>query len=124
MVNNMKKITILWMIITVILLSALLIVGINLNKQKKPYKDLENNIVEAMKMYYGQDTNLKKLPQNKKTSKVTIGELEAFGININNIINSDTCDGYGIVTGENVSYSYNAYIKCKNYTTKNYEKFE
>lgn len=105
------------------LISLLSIVGINVTKKQAPYKALENDIVESMKMYYGQDTNLTKLPKNKQKAKVTIGELESFGININNIIKNDKCEGYGLVTGKSVSYEYKAYIKCKNYTTNNYEKY-
>ena len=123
MVNNMKKITILWIALIILLLTLLSIIGINASKRQAPYKALENDIVEAMKTYYGQDTNLKKLPKNKENVRITIGELESFGININNIIKDDECDGYGIVTGKTVSHDYKAYIKCKNYTTNNYEKY-
>lgn len=119
----MKKLTIVWIILIILLVTTLGIIGINVSKRTKPYKALESDIVKAMKMYYGQDTNLKKLPTTNKTHKVTIGELESFGINVNNIINGDTCEGYGIVTGETVSHSYKAYIKCENYTTNNYDKF-
>lgn len=122
-VNNMKKITILWIVLIILLLTSLSIIGINASKRQAPYKALENDIVEAMKTYYGQDTNLTKLPKNKQKVKITIGELESFGININNIIKDDECDGYGIVTGKTVSHDYKAYIKCKNYTTNNYEKY-
>ena len=99
---------------------SLSLIGINIIKMKAPYVALETDIVEAMKIYYGQDTNLNKLPRNKNNSKVTIGELESFGITINNIINEDTCDGYGVVTKNDVAFSYKAYIKCENYETKGY----
>ena len=56
------------------LISLLSIVGINVTKKQAPYKALENDIVESMKMYYGQDTNLTKLPKNKQKAKVTIAE--------------------------------------------------
>ena len=117
----MKKLTIVWIVLIILLLTTLGIIGINVSKRTKPYKALESDIVEAMKIYYGQDTNLTKLPKTNKTHKVTIGELESFGINVNNIINGDTCESYGIVTGQKVSHSYKAYIKCENYTPKNYK---
>ena len=120
----MKKLTILWIIIIFILLMSLSLIGINITKMKAPYKALETDIVEAMKTYYGQDTNLNKLPNNKENAKVTIEELKAFGINLNNSINEDTCDGYGIVTKKDIAFSYKAYIKCNDYETKNYDKFE
>ena len=117
----MRKLTVLWIILIILLLTTLSIIGINVSKRTKPYKALESDIVESMKMYYGQDTNLKKLPSKGKTHKVTLDELKSFGITINNKIENDICEGYGIVTGENISHSYKAYIKCNNYTTKNYE---
>lgn len=118
----MNKLTILWIILIILLLSALGIIGINVSIKTKQYKALEGDIIENMKVYYGQDTNLKKLPAKGNIHKVTLKELKDFGLNINNVIDGDSCDGYGIVTGETLSHSYKAFIKCKNYTTKNYEK--
>ena len=120
----MKKLTICWIIIIVMLSLSLIFVGYTITKKKAPYKALENDMVEAAQTYYGQDTNLNKLPKNKGTSKVTIGELESFGINVNNIISGDTCDGFVIVKAKDVAFSYKAYIKCNEYKTKDYEKFE
>ena len=117
----MNKLSIIWIALIILLLSFLGIIGINVAIKTKPYKALEDDIVESMKMYYGQDTNLKKLPTKGKIHKVTLKELKDFGLTINNTINEDFCDGYGIVTGETVSHNYKAYIKCNNYTTKNYK---
>ena len=103
-----------------ILIISLSLTGLTIAKKKAPYRALESDIVEAMKVYYGQDVNLKKLPADNRTTKITIGELESYGININNIINSDTCYGYGIVKKETIAFSYKAYIKCNEYTTKGY----
>lgn len=119
----MKNITIVWIIVIMFLISVLSIIGINSSKKQAPYKALENDIVEAMKIYYGQDTNLNKLPKNKEKTKITIAELESFGLNINNIVKNDKCEGYGIVIGKSVSYNYKAYIKCNDYTTNKYEKY-
>ena len=117
----MKKITIIWSIIMFLLVVLIVLIGVLISKKETNYKALESDIVEAMKVYYGQDTNLAKLPKKKnKTSKVTIGELEAFGHNINNIVDGDTCTGYGIVTKKDIAFGYKAYIKCSNYETKGY----
>ncbi|MBE6157084.1 MAG: hypothetical protein E7161_05040 [Firmicutes bacterium] len=117
----MKKITIVWIILIVILITALSFIGINISNHTKPYKALEGDIVDAMKVYYGQDTNLTKLPSNGKTHKVTIEDLITFGLTINNKINNDECSGYGIVTGKMGSHTYKAYIKCNEYATENYK---
>ena len=119
----MKKITITWIVVAFILAIALLLFGIKITQKKSPYKALENDIIEAMKIYYGQDENLTKLPKPKNISKITISDLEAYGIDLNTTIDNDSCDGFGIVYGENFGYTYKAYIKCKNYTTTNYKKY-
>ena len=117
----MKKNTKIYFIlftITLIILTAL-ISGNNI--RTKPYRNFEKEVIKAMEKYYGQDTNLKKLPAKDKVTKITIEELQNFGIKINTNIKDDTCIGYGKVTGLSVSHKYEAYIKCNNYTTKNYE---
>ena len=117
----MKKSTKIYFIliaITITLLTAL--ISIN-NIRTKPYRKLEDSIVEVMKKYYGQDTNLTKLPKNNERVRISIKELKDFGLEINNKVENDTCEGYGVVTGLNVSHKYKAYIKCNKYTTKNYE---
>ena len=118
----MKKISIIWIILIVLLVTLLTIIGINVTKRTKPYKALEADIVDAMKVYYGQDSNLKKLPEKNQKIKITIEELEKFGLKINTNINDDKCIGYGIVKGINLSHSYTAFIKCEKYTTDDYDK--
>ena len=104
-----------------LLVIMLFFVFLGITKKQSNYKKLEQEIVKSMKVYYGQDTNLNKLPKIKnKKSKVTIGELESFGLNIDNIVNGDTCEGYGIVTKKDIAFTYKAYIKCNNYKTKGY----
>ena len=119
----MKKISIIWIILILLLISTLLFIGLNVSKKTKPYKSLENTIVEAMKVYYGQDTNLKKLPQKNKFSKITIEELKEFGLKIDLKVGNDKCEAYGIVKGQTIAFNYNAFIKCNNYTTIDYEKY-
>ena len=112
------KIYIALIAITLTILTALISVN---NIRTKQYRKYENEVVVAMKKYFGQDTNLKKLPSNGQKVKVSINEIKEFGIDIKNTIEQDECTGYGIVTGLNLSHSYKAYIKCNKYTTKNYE---
>ena len=120
----MKKLTVLWIIIIMLLVFFLIFIGLNVSKRTKPYKDLEDTIIEAMKVYYGQDTNLKKLPKKNKITKTTINELEDFGLKLSLEVNGEKCEGYGIVKSKSVAFSYQAFIKCENYTTEEYEKYE
>ena len=117
----MKKSTKIYIILIAITLTILTtLISIN-NIRTKPYRNLEKEVINAMEKYYGQDTNLKKLPQKDKKAKINIDELKEFGININTKIKNDTCTGYGIVTGLAVSHKYESFIKCNEYITKNYE---
>ena len=117
----MKKSTIIYFILFAITLTFLTILIAGNNLRTKPYRELESNVVLAMKKYYGQDTNLKKLPKNNEKAKITIKELKDFGLDINTKIKDDNCEGYGVVSGLKVSHEYHAFIKCKKYITKNYE---
>ena len=119
----MKKITILWIILIILLLSVLLFIGINVSKRTKPYTSLENTIVENMKVYYGHEENLKKLPEKNKISKINIEELNNFGIKTTLEVNGENCEGYGIVKGKSIGFTYKSFIKCENYTTSDYEKY-
>ena len=120
----MKKITILWITLILLLTFTLIFIGLSVSKRTKPYTSLENTIVEAMKVYYGQDTNLKKLPQKNKIAKISIDELNNFGLNLNLEVNGEKCSGYGIVKAKSVAFTYKAFIKCDNYITRDYEKYE
>ena len=117
----MKKLTIVWIIFIIVLVSLLLFIGINIKEKNKEYVALENDLKEAAQMYYGQDSNLKKLPMQGNSVYVTLDELKEFGIKVNNKVNEDECTGYVKVTGEVISHKYKGYIKCKNYESKGYE---
>ena len=119
----MKKISILWIILIILLFFILIFIGLSVSKRTKPYKALESTIVEAMKVYYGQDINLKKLPEKNKISKISIEELENFGLPLTLNVNEDKCEAYGIVKAQSIAFSYKAFIKCENYTTNEYEKY-
>ena len=117
----MNKTTKIYIILIAVILTLLTTLITGNNIRTKPYRKLEKKVINAMEKYYGQDTNLKKLPSKDKKTKITIEELRNFGIDINTTIKNDTCTGYGIVTGLAVSYKYEAFIKCNEYITKNYK---
>ena len=117
----MKKSTkIYFVLFTITLIVLTTLISIN-NIRTKPYRKLENSVVKAMQKYYGQDTNLTKLPKEGNETKITIDKLKEFGLDLNTNVKNDKCTGYGIVTGLSVSHKYKSYIKCNKYTTKNYK---
>ena len=120
----MKKITIIWLILIILLTLLLTLIGFSILKKNKPYKEIEADIVEAMKVYYGQDSNLKKLPTKNREIKITIAELKKFGIKINTKVKNDSCTGFGIVKGKDVAHTYHGFIKCNKYETEEYNTYK
>ncbi len=118
----MKKMTITWMLMLMLLLTLLLFIGVNIKNKNKNYVALENDLKEISQVYFGQDANSKKLPQNKKYIKITLDELKKLGLEINNKIGNEECDGYVKITGLTNSFKYEAFIKCDNYETNGYEE--
>lgn len=117
----MKKLTIVWGILVILLALSLLFIGINSSKKYKDYRAMESDIVEAIRVYSGQEENLKSLPVEGETLRVSLNELIEKKLIINNKVLDDKCDGYGTIKGKSISFEYKAYIKCKNYTTKGYK---
>jgi uncharacterized protein YpmB len=50
-VKEMKRLTVIWGIILVLIVALLTTLGIIFNKKNKVYTDMENNLVNATKKY-------------------------------------------------------------------------
>ena len=115
----MKKMIFPWIIITCCLFGTILFIGIRFGKTYKPYYDYEADIKESANIYLNlTETKLKN--GDKKTIKME--ELLKTGTLSTNKVKEDTCDGYVTVKKMGSEYQYDAYIKCKNYTTVDYKK--
>ncbi len=115
----MKKMIIAWVLIATSLLGTLYFIGINFNKEYREYRDLEGDMIESASIYL--TLNQIKLNVNEKVTLTSDDLLKSKVLSTMDIKN-DTCIGYVIVSRSN-EYDYNSYIKCKNYTTTDYEKY-
>lgn len=117
--EKMRNYTIIWGTIVIAIVVLLTIFGLMYKDKTKVYKDLEKKLVEAEKKY----VDAKFLyPQNGETLKTTHEELikEEYLDNLKK--DKEECHGYVEVVLDGTVYDYKAYIKCENYTTKDYQE--
>lgn len=103
--------------LVILLTLTLTVIGLNLKKNNKDYKELESKLEQAAIGYYGEKPGL--LSNNGTIDSV---ELISYDSSINMVINDDTCVGYVKTTSNMGIYDYKAYISCGNYVTKGYDK--
>lgn len=115
----MKKIYILWGFIIVLLLSVVTYLGFNIVNKNKEYKTLEDNMEQVVSKYLGQYIN--EYPSSG-SKRVNITDVINNGYEIDMNVNDDDCDGYVVVKKVSIAYEYDGYIKCNNYTTKDYSE--
>ena len=114
--KEMKKMSILWGIIMVLIFSLLTFFGLKWKNKYKGYFDLEDKLVKNTQKYYESNHEY---PKKGSEEKIFLKELRDNEVIDELIYNDDKCDGYVIVKNNNV-IEYKAYIKCNNYTTKGY----
>ena len=114
----MKKTVIAMILFSLIMVGTLTFVGFKFQDSIKEYRNLEGDIEESgqfyvelkdLKLKVGETyrVNLKTLLEEKMLKTLEVGE--------------DLCDGYLIIKKNISDYDYNAYIKCEEYTTVDYE---
>ena len=114
----MKSIYLVWGFVIILLLVTVSFMGTKIINKNKEYQQIEDNMEEVVGKYLGQ--NLNEYPTNG-SKKFNISYIINNGYEINLNVNEDKCNGYVIVTKENVGFNYKAYIKCNNYATKGYD---
>ncbi len=116
--KQLKTISIIWGISIFVLFAVLTFFAMRWKNNIQPYLKLEENLVTSTKKYYEQKYSY---PAKGSSTYISYKELKE-----NNMIDElkkgdDNCDGFVKVTMNNV-VEYKAYIKCNNYTTKEYDK--
>ncbi len=113
----MKKILIIWSLISVLLVGGLTYLGFNLQNKNKNYYKLEERLKTSAEDYYSQYPN--ELPANKKA--ITVPRLieTSFLMEFKN--QNEDCKGYVVIKKNLLSHDYKPYIKCSNYETKGYD---
>ncbi len=108
----------IWGVMVVIILALLTYLGLKLTEIDNKYVELEKKLISNTEKY----VDAKFLyPEGEDILKVTSQELIENEYLETLEYNGDTCTGYVIVKLDN-AYKYDAYIKCKNYTTEGYEE--
>lgn len=115
----MKKMIVLWSIVAACLFFSIYFIGIRVNKEYKPYRDYESDLIESATIYLNlTETKLK----SGEKKNIKIEELLKSGSLSTKNVNDDECEGYVTVKNVNSEYQYAAYIKCKNYTSVDYKE--
>ncbi len=117
--KQLKTISIVWGLIIIVLFVTLTFFALKWKNQVYPYTELEEKLITTTKKYY---ESKYQYPAAGESKYISLDELKE-----NNLINSlkkddDECNGFVKVTMNNV-IEYKSYIKCNNYTTKDYDKY-
>ena len=118
--KELKKISIIWGLLLLLIFGLLTFFALKWKTKTTPYFKLEEELVSKTKSYY--EIN-HAYPTNGNHVNITYQELKD-----NNMIGelkteNDECDGYVKVENKGV-IDYKAFIKCNNYTTKDYDKYK
>ena len=115
--NKMKKNTVICATLVIILFISLLAIGFIYKNKSAKYKKLENKLVEITKTYTATDFNF---PINTEEIIITYNELKNAGLIKKLEVEGQKCDGYVIMTFNNVT-EYKGYVKCDKYKTHNFD---
>ncbi len=110
----MRKITIIWTITLVCIITGLTLLGFKM-KQDNKGNWMEDSLVEQGKKYLGLYPGL--YPKKGDTLKLTADELNEEGYKITM---EDDCTGYLVVTNGQAGYEYKPYVSCTDYKTDGY----
>ncbi len=115
--NKTKILFTLWFIIVVMILGLLTTIGFMYKKLDKEYQKLETKLLTSGENYSNANSYY---PEDNLELIITKDELVSSSYLDELKVKNDVCDGYVLVTKEDV-YHYKAYIKCKNYETDGYK---
>jgi len=113
----MKKITIVWTIILVVIVAGLTVIGFKFKKDNIN-NIMEDALVEQAERYLGLYPGLFPTLGNSKT--FTAQELKDEGYDAG--LEEENCEGYIVVENTNGGFKYHPYVKCPDYTTEGYSK--
>ena len=111
----MRKITIVWTIILLIIVGGLTLIGFHF-KNDKVSNVMEESLKSQAEKYLNTYVGL--YPKFGNQIKLTSEQLIDAGYDPS--LNTG-CVGYVIVKNENMGFKFYPYVKCSDYTTKGYE---
>lgn len=116
--KELKRISIIWGLLLFVIFAALTFFALKWKAKNDPYFELEKTLVSKTKSYYEMEHSY---PTKGNKVIVTFDDLKNSDMIEELKVNEDTCDGYVVVENTGV-IEYKAFIKCNNYTTKDYDK--
>lgn len=116
--NKLKNMGIVWTFIILSLLILMVFMGMTVKRKNKPYKELENKLVDVTTKYI---ESITWYPEKDASIKITAKELIDEGIISEDflVVKDDKCDGYVNITNNGV-IDFKGFLKCNKYTTLNY----
>ena len=118
--KQMRVISIVWGGILVLLVVLLTLFGFKLKDKNLKYKELEKKLVTISEEYVELKTYY---PQGEDKLKITWEDLVSSDIIDEDELEKNKCnDAYIMVYLKDMVYHFDAYLKCDEYTTKNYNK--
>ena len=109
----MKKMTIIWTITLLVVVGGLTAFGFRFKKDNAG-TIAEEALVDEAKRYLGMYQANFPLKGEKKKFTAEYLKSEGFEVELGE------CDGYVIVKNGDMGYTYDAYVKCPDYITKDY----
>ena len=116
--KELKRISIIWGLLLFVIFAALTFFALQWKSKNGPYFELEKTLISKTKSYYESEHSY---PAKGQSVTITFQELKNSNLLEELKVNDDVCDGFVIVENNGV-IDYKAYIKCNNYTTKDYDK--
>lgn len=117
--KQMKRLSIVWGLLLVAIVALLTTFGILFTKKNKIYTDMEDQLVKGTKKYVERSFDY---PKDNKELRIEYKVLKEAGLVSKLSVDKVECDGYSIVKKNGLVYEYKGYVKCPDYTTKNYKK--
>ena len=116
--KELKRISIIWGLLLLVIFSLLTFFALKWKVKNEPYFELEKTLVSKTKSYYEMEHSY---PIKGNSVIISLDDLKNSDMIEELRVDDDVCDGYVIVENTGV-IEYHAYIKCNNYTSKDYDK--
>ena len=117
--KQMKVISVLWGALLISCLVVLTFLGFKLKDKNLKYRELEKKLENAAEKYVEAYSYY---PQGEDNLKIMVDDLISSDIIKKEDLDKNHCsDAYVIVYLKDMVYEFDSYLKCDDYTTKNYE---
>ena len=117
--KQMRTISILWGSLLVIALGVLTFIGFQIKERDLDYKELEETLTDGAEKYVEAYSTY---PKGEDKLKISFEDLIKYDIIDKSKLDKKKCsDAYVLVYQKALVYHFDSYLKCQNYTTKNYK---